>query len=404
MHSKILIPVLILFLFSGFAFADTNGILNFTASGTTGIVTGLYGSALSYYCSSNAYCISGDACFIDYDHVSTTGYTGWCKPSTETACIHDNAWTTSGTIGCANSSHTTSCSSGVWTTTNCYLTNKTCSSGSCVTSTTSSSGGGSSSTTSNYSSIRISAYPSDFNITQGESAVKNITVNNSGTNTITDINLLITGIPSSYYSLSPSIISILGKNTVKNVTIVFAIPSTASVGAFNVTINASKNSTVHNAKSFVLRILPSNETASNLTPIYNDYYSQLALLEINISLLSLDGANVTTINASLAAIKSKLSQVNTSLAAKDYYTAGILLNEISSLISSLKADMANTTIPAEEQPVVIDIPWLYIGIVIVVAVVAVVLAYLFWPEKEEGYHPKKGWQVPKKNYPPPKKK
>ncbi len=397
MHSKIVIAILIMFFcFSGITLADTSGTLNFTEANTTGIVTGLYGLSYQFYCTINTSCISGDRCFIDCDHISSGSYTGWCKPSAETGCMHDGSWTATGGAICANSTHAESCSSGTWSET--YCGNRSCSSGVCTTpsTTTSTSGSTTATTTTNRSEIKIKSYPSNFNITQGRYAAKNVTINNTGTNTLIDVRLIITGIASSYYSIEPSIITFIGRNTVKNFTITFAIPISADVGEFNVTVNASKNSTVYDFKSFKLKILPSNETVANLTPLYNDYFSHLSVIELNISLLGAKGANISLLESSLNAIKSKLSQANANITSGDYYTAGLLLAEARSLIDSLRSNVEKTTIPSTVVPPPIDIPWLYIGIAATVIVVVAVLAYLFWPEPEEGYDQKTGWKPPKR--------
>lgn len=413
------ISLMILIFFACFiavpAYAEVTGILNLSTSNTTGIITGLYGTSYSPYCTVNITCATGDMCIYDWDGTSATFqgtvYSGWCVSSATTQCMSNDTWYAAGSH-CFGYLVRTCASGGTWSgTTDCSTTNQTCSSGVCTTPITNGGGGTTSST--NISSISITLYPSDFNITQGETVRKIIRVNNTGTLALSNVQISLSGILSNYYSFDTTIYNTIGQKLSKNFTLIFAIPASAVVGNYTIIINiTTSNVSARDSKTFSLKILPSNTTIAGINSTYISYLSIVDDLEKNISALEANGTDVSSLRSSLNNIKSKLNQTNSSLASRDYFTAQTLLDNINSLINNLKTSIANAVIiPGNVTAgnatgnvtggpwfVFPELPWLYIGIAIVVIVVIIILIYLFWPEKEKeyGYHPKHGWRPPSK--------
>lgn len=379
--------------------AETNGTINYTNFNATGIVTGVYGSAYSPYCNADSNCISGDRCARDYDQTSAGVYQGWCVPS-GTSCAHYNAsatltptWYATGSNGdsCppSNASRYWLCSSGNWSDSACPISGYLCgASGTCVsnstTTTTVSSGGTGSSgqnATSLVSSIKISSSISDFNITQGESAVKTLTVKNDGQRTLYDVTLSFSGID--WYSVSPSEHDSLPVNASKAFTITFSARNDTTVKSHTVTATVrTSNASLTATSSFSIKVLPSTVTVQNIIPVYEDYLSSLGGFEKNITYLQEKGVNTTYLWSIYDSIREKLNQLNSTLESRDYFAASQLIDSI----KALSEDLASR-ISAAELPKPAD---LTIIIIVAVAAIAVagVLAYLFWPFQPKGFQKK----------------
>lgn len=384
MNYKLLV-LLTLFLFP-VAYGSTIGNISLsTTQNGTAVVTGVWGSSFNFYCSTGNTCQSGDKCLLDYDSFSATfagnNYAGWCVSTSETSCIHNGTYTATGGKTCDGGA-ARSCSSGNWTTTSCN-SNQTCSAGECVTSSSSSSssssGSGSgnstsSSTTSNPSGITVSSVPANFDIVQGESVIKDVTVKNSGNITLPAISLAISGID--WYSVTPGNVSLV-KNTSTTFSVNFTIPETAEVKEYVVTVTA-QNGSLSSSSSFNIRVLPSNKTVeSTILPLYDEYKQVIIDLENNITELEGKGADVTELRSMLNSIKEKLSQAGQSIDSQDYFTASTLLNEVKTLIDDFKIQTANTSPPPPAE-----FNWLFVIVPVALGIIAVI-AYLFWPVKEK---------------------
>jgi len=248
-------------------------------------------------------------------------------------------------------------------------------------------------------------------MTQGESATKKIKVINTGTLALSNAQISLSGIPSTYYTFDITTYSTIGQGLSKNFTLTIALPQTAVVGNYTVVITVvTSAASARDTKTFKLKILPSNKTISTLNSTYNTYLSVVNELEQNITNLEAKGISVSALRTSLSDIRAKLNQTNSSLSAKDYYTAQVLLNQVDSMVSDIRTRIANAVAAPPGNATTNasgnatggvftfpDLPWLYIGIGIAVAAIVAVLLYLFWPEREHvfGYHPKHGW-IPKK--------
>ncbi len=378
--------VLFLILFSVAVSAEYNGTINNNTANTSGIYTGIYAATYSQYCSTNSTCISGDRCITDYDGTSSGSYSGWCASSSETRCRHDDDYYGSGSSAlCANTTVKRTCSSGVWNTEFCTSTH-TCSSGNC--SAPSSSGTGTSSpgssnvtnvtTKGKVASLKILSVP-DAEILQGSSATKTLEVKNDGELPLYNISAKVTGID--WATISPSKVDNLSINATATFIVGFVVPKSATVKTYDATSEiTTSNASVKPTAGFKLKVLPTNETVeTEILPSYSRYLSVLQELENNITELKNKGANTTSLENSLASIKSKLNEVNASLAAKDYFRANELLSAVGTSVEAFKSALVATEVP---KP--LDLVFIVIVITIVVAA-AGVLAYLFWPVKDEGY-------------------
>jgi len=130
--------------------------------------------------------------------------------------------------------------------------------------------------------------------------------------------------------------------------------------------------------------MPSNETVEKeITPNYDLYLTLLAGLKDEKTELETKGADVTALKNTYGNIESKLNQTKTAIESESYYTANVLLSEIKTLMDGLETDIDNTEIlPKAQEGAGIDL-FLVIIIVIIIAAIGSVLAYLFWPTEEK---------------------
>lgn len=397
----ILITLILIFLFSAFAFSEVTGNItlgntNITAPPTTGV----YGYTVAY-CNITADCrdTSVYRCFIDYDSNSSWPWTGWCNSTSLTRCYHNFVAYTTGSTFCDTTTSYRTCTTGNWSATTACGVNQTCSGGTCSTVNASSSGGGgggggsSSTAITTYSSITVSTPVPDFNMTQNTSTMKVIGIKNSGNTTQYNLTIAVSGLDSSWYSFLPEKYNSTYKTKEYNFTFSFSIPYNAEVKTYTITVTASTaNTSVTTADIFSLKILPSNETVEKeINPNYELYASMLETLLAEITELETKGSDVAKLKEDYDTIESKLNQTKTAIDSGDYYTANVLLNEIKTLIDTMETDIEGAEIlPKAEKAEPISMIWIIV-IVIIIAIIAFLL-YILWPTKEEkGYRSSFGW-------------
>lgn len=370
--------------FSGIAFAESGGTLNFSTANLS-ITSGLFGYTVDF-CNNNNNCFQYK-CFLDYDGQSATGYAGWCNQTSVTSCYKNVSSTNgasnpvaAGTSYCTNSVSYRTCTNGVWgSEVNCG-NNQTCSSGSCSTtsSSSSSSSGGGGGTSSNTSTsvkkleISIISLPSSFDILQGGSAAKTIKVKNSGNLTLSDVRIILSN--AEWITLTPTSISSLAKSAEYTFSIDINIPQTAEVKTYNIDVSVLTNYTNTSATGkFSFNVIPTNETIEfsilpryeNYTALYNNY-TKIA------DELAKKGVNVDEIAGFLENAQLKLDKAKAAIDSGKYFDAKLLLDDAESLLKG-----ANDRLVAIQNP--LDI----VLIIIIIAVIAVAgfVGYMFLPAK-----------------------
>ncbi len=377
------------------------------------VVTGAQGSTI-LFCSSNSDCVDTGhfKCFNDIDGLSSSSYTGWCNATSITSCyVNGTAYATSYNY-CTSATAYRTCTSGTWGSSASCSGNQTCTAGTsspCGTATTTTAGSSGNSPGTNttttvpsdarQSVILISSPISDFNLTQNESVTKSLIVKNNGNFSLNDVALSISGLETSWFSIAPSDFDNVTKNAEKTFTIVFSVPATAAVKSYSVTTSiTTSNASATASAAFTLRVLPSNATVENtIIPAYNEYLDLLKELESNITALEAKGINTTAIRNTFNSIKDKLAQANESIGKKDYFAANQLLDSVKALVADIQSSIAT----AKEPSSAFDV--LLIVIIIVIIAGAGIFLYMMWPTSSEGFHPRKGWQEPKKEETPIKK-
>jgi len=370
--------------FSGLAFAESGGTLNFSTSNVS-VTSGLFGHTVNF-CNNNDNCFQYK-CFLDYDGQSATGYAGWCNQTSVTSCYKNVSSTNgasnpvaTGTSYCTNSVNYRTCTNGVWGSEITCGSNQTCSSGSCSTtssSSSSSSGGssGTSGTTSNTSvkkfEISIIFLPTSFDIIQGGSTSKTIKVMNSGNFTLSDVRITLSN--AEWITLTPASISSLAKTVEYTFSIDINIPETADVKTYTIDVTVLTNYTnVSAAGKFSFNVIPTNKTIETFLPRYENYIALYNNYTKIADELAKKGVNVDEIAGFLENAQLKLEKAKAAMDSGKYFDAKLLLDDAESLLKG-----ANDRLVSIQNP--LDI----VLIIIIIAVIIVIgfVGYMMLPAK-----------------------
>lgn len=368
---------ILLLLLSSFAFAEASGDINLSSLRQP-ITSGVYGYSAGNCTQNYGNPPAGCGTYICFFVAGSTN-NGSCRPPSNTDCYESLAWRTTGSGGasCKNTTHKWSCSSGTWAASEC--TNG-CSSGACSNTTTTTAASSSSSSNSNTNSTTITYALSmvsgidNFNMTQGNTTVKSVTVNNTGKGAVTNVALSMSGV--SWATVTPSSFASMALKETKTFTIGFAPPADAQVKAYNVTYIASGvESGASVSGIFTLSLLPTEATVNEvIKPRYDAYLLKIQALEANITSLKNSGAIVQELESLLAQIKAKINETSSSIESGDYFTASVAMDEADALVQTLQDKLTKPP----ELPVL-----LIAAAVIIIAIVGVII-YMAMPPGESG--------------------
>ncbi len=223
-------------------------------------------------------------------------------------------------------------------------------------------------------------------VKQNSTASFTVKVKNTGT-IGQNVTLAIAGIDRGWYSLTESKNILVGQTA--EFTLTFDIkdqdPKEYS-GEFNA---SSQNSSI--SQNFTLKILPSEETQSEIKDRLALFKLEVSKLESSINESRTAGVNVLQAEEKLAELKSKFREAEDALNSGDYVGAFAKFETIESLITQTREQLKK--LPAVAQPSLkIPSTWIYVGIGIVVIVIVGFVIYLFLPSNE-GYKPGTGEYV-----------
>ena len=249
--------------------------------------------------------------------------------------------------------------------------------------------------------VSITNYPSIIYVIQNSTNSTTVTVKNVNDSKTQDIGLSMTNLTSSWYSITPAVQTSIPPYSSTNFSLAFTVSGGAAVQDYNANLVAS--STYGNdTKGFIVRVLPSANTKVLINDTYQLYNLNYTNLAADVNKSKASGMNTTLVEADLSAVKMKLDQAQSYINSGDYFSAQQALNQAKALLDQAHNDFQNLT----KNPFS-DIFgslagnwWIYAGIT-GGAVVVVVVAYLFWPAKEDArsilFKPKIGQKSPEDN-------
>jgi hypothetical protein len=387
-QNKFVLLLAFFLLYSFIVFAETTGSINVTTQPNATPTTGLFGYTVDF-CNTDSDCF-GYKCFVDFDGTAGGGKSGWCNATSITSCYSAGTTISSGVLPaltgsgiCVSNTTYRTCTNGVWSAATSCASGETCSgNGTCAaaaattTTTTSGSGAGTgtnATTTTLTPKIQFTQTISDFEIVQGETTTKTVVVNNNGDLALGSVLLELSGI--TWYTVSPASFSNISKGNSGTFTLTFSPANDTEVKSYSVTATVKTNTTATASFTFNVKVAPSNETIQQqVLPNYDQYLQLIAEYEKNLTELESQGYNVSAAKSILNTLKTKIQEVNQSLAGSDYFSASTTLSEMRVLFDELNSNLANLTKTEKGTDFTI-----FIAIIIIA--VAGVLAYLFWPTK-----------------------
>ncbi len=250
-------------------------------------------------------------------------------------------------------------------------------------------------TTTTNKSLLVTA-PLETTVLQGGSATASITIKNTGSSTLSDVRLNVTGVDSSWVSISPTAAVSLPKNQSGSWTVTFSVPANSTIGNYSLSFVGWATG-ISSSKSSKLVVRPNTATQSDINSSlvsYTDRYENISSL---INQTNATGANVTEAAAKLAEAKGLLDSAQEAADSGDWSTANDLLSQIEAALTA--AEAALTTSKVESTP--INIPWTWVGGgAAVVGVIGLVVYALrtgvklpSLPSQKAGYYPEIGYRM-----------
>lgn len=241
-----------------------------------------------------------------------------------------------------------------------------------------------------YGDVSFSSANSTVSVYQGSNASAVVVVENTG-NASQTVNFTIEGIDNNWYSLNASEAS-TGIGQKASFLVNFTIGESVDFGEYHGMFKASgTNSTA--TRNFTLRILPtgiSENAIANDLAIYKANMTKVwSQINATKGVVDYTAAELIIIDA-----KEMIELAESYIENGDYFSAYLLFDEISSLISdsesALSAAMQSAGVTAETlEPMPM---WLIATIAVIVISLVGFLIYLLWPQP--GYNPKTGKYKP----------
>jgi len=257
--------------------------------------------------------------------------------------------------------------------------NITFSSTASTTTTTTSTSGSSSSSSSTSSAaasyLDITSYPSLVIVTQGSTNSTLVKVKNINTTYTQLIKLTVDNLDSSWFSVNPSTSQSTAALATVNFTVTFSPAADAAIKDYTPSFKAVSDYSSAN-KSFTLRVMPTETTKAQINVSLDQFKANVTALEAELNGLK-TLYNVSAAETKLNQLKAKISEAEAFIKAGDYNSAYGLFDAIKSLINDVKTEMDN----AKKQGLFTPSNLVTYALIGGGIVVAVVLAYLFWPTR-----------------------
>lgn len=241
--------------------------------------------------------------------------------------------------------------------------------------------------------LNITSYPSTVSVAQGTNKTENVTVKNIHVNITQKVKLTIMTINSTWYSIYPSSEVTIANKSSYTYNITFMILENETVKDYSGKFFA-ESSYGGTTQSFTLKIIPGAKLQSQISVNLSNYQTEIQDLEKELN--ETKNKNNTEAKTLFNQLKEKFNQASNYFNQSDYRSAYDLLDDIESLLNQTKTALSGGTVGGKG---IGPIDWKGLGkwiIVAVVAVVAIVLGYLFWPTSG-GFKPLKGYSPqPKK--------
>ncbi|RLI97469.1 MAG: hypothetical protein DRO96_00590 [Candidatus Aenigmatarchaeota archaeon] len=343
----------------------------------TGMVAGTTGLGTEEQCYYDSQCNSG------YCKADENNGKKYCVSSAND-CVYDGNIIEAGTSECISTDTVGTCSdSGTFSTTLCEE-GKHCSGGVCVADTQSqdnSNSGENEAQNTPASSIVIGTL-SNIEIVQGQTKKVKVEITNNGERDLTDVKLSLEGLPLAMYKISDESFSLLSKGEKKYSYLAFAVPEKNEIKIYTIKLTASAKDTsgvsISDSETFLLKVLPSEESKKEVNQTYLNYTNVLSDLEKKINQEKLSGNDVSEAESLLIVAKQELGEVKKKIDKGNYYEAIQLMNDVASKIDQIEQSLKQVDSESNNNSKI-----LWFMVYAVAIVVVALIAYYFYSERNK---------------------
>lgn len=343
----------------------------------TGMVAGTTGLGTGEQCSYDSQCISGH-CVDDENDGNKYCVSG------ANDCVYDGNVIAAGTSECISTDTIGTCSaSGSFSTSIC-AEGEHCSGGVCVADSSSQDSGssGEEEETAPASSIDISAL-SNIEIIQGQTKKVKVEIINDGEKDLTDVKLTLSGVPLALYKITTSSFSSLEVDEKEYSYVNFSIPQNNEVKTYTVKLEVSAKDpsgvTISGTETFLLKVLPSEETKKKANQTYLNYTDVLEELGNIINQEKARGHDVSEAESLLVVVKQELGEVKKKIDDGNYYEAIQLMNDVGSKIDQIKQSLEQVKLSSLASGSQLLLYVVYTVIIVIMALAA----YYFYSNKKK---------------------
>ncbi|MBI4181929.1 MAG: hypothetical protein HY520_03105, partial [Candidatus Aenigmarchaeota archaeon] len=155
--------------------------------------------------------------------------------------------------------------------------------------------------------LLITQVPQDIKIVRGWTDFHSVQVTNNGTATLEDIQLLLTGIPTPWFTISPAAIERLGPGASGTFVIDFAVPADADAKTYDLTL-AALTSKARDSRSIPFTVFTSQ---------YDLLAAEITSLKESLRALEQDASQAEQIGKEVSQVWILIEQIRTHLASAE---------------------------------------------------------------------------------------
>ncbi len=237
--------------------------------------------------------------------------------------------------------------------------------------------------------IEITEYESDLSVTQGESVVTVVQVNNTGNENLTAMLTVEMELENVSFNVTPPAAGVDAGKT-GNFTISFNVSEAARVGKHPLSYKLTTSSIAKDTENFILSIQPLPEAVEEIKLSYQNYTAIVAqiLAEFNAGKSRLSGENLTAMETKINYTETLFNSLKEAMENEDYAQAATYIDELSSLIASTRTLMEEFGISGSSSDFWNNV-MIWIVVIFVCIGAAGLLIYMMLPAK--GYALGKGY-------------
>jgi len=218
-------------------------------------------------------------------------------------------------------------------------------------------------------------YTDLISIEQGENKTVSLKVTNENETHAQSVKLSILLINSTWYKVSPSNAYSVQPEDSYIYRILFAIPEDVDIKDYNGQFKAeSKDYT--KTGDFKLRVLPGSKLKAKINKSLAIYENETLALELKLNETRSKGGNISSIESKIKTLRDMIAEAKGYVITGDYRSAYFMLDTIKQLIENVSTEekqlMTGKTFLGAFN-------WFIAVVILVSAIVAGVIVYLFWP-------------------------